>query len=108
MIQSAKPLVGDIVVDLFLQPRLGLDPVQIPHQQHPKQYLRVDGGPAVVRAIQRRAQVVDEAEVHRTVYFPQKVILRHHLFHDHQFHLLLLLPSLLEHSLHRLVSFWLC
>ena len=104
-VQPAEPLVGDVVVDLFLQPCLGLDPVQVPHQQHPEQYLRVDGGPAVVRAIQRRTQIVDEAEVHRTVYFPQKVILRHHLFHDHQFHLLLLLPPLLEHSLHRLVFF---
>ena len=50
-------------------------------------------------------QIVDEAEVHRTVYFPQKVILRHHLFHDHQLHLLLLLSPLLEHLFHRLIFF---
>ena len=104
-IQPAKPLVGDVVVDLFLQPRLALDPVQIPHQQRSEQYFRVDGRPDVVRAIQRRAQIVDETEVHRAVHLPQKVILRHHLFHDHRLHLLLLLLPLLEHLFHRLVFF---
>ena len=70
-----------------------------------KQYLRVDGRTSVFRTIQRRAQIVDEAEIHRPVHLAQKVIFRHHLFHDHHLHLLLLLPPLLEHSLHRLVFF---
>ena len=48
----------------------------------------------VVRTIQRRTQIVDEAEVHRPIHVPQQVILRNHLLHDNQIHLLQLLSPL--------------
>ncbi len=102
-IQPAEPFVRDVVVDLFFQSRLRFDPVQIPYKQHPKQYFRVNGRASVVRTIQRRAQIVDEAEIHRPVHFAQKVIFRYHLFHDHDLHLLLFLPPPFEHLSHRLV-----
>lgn len=82
-IKSAKPLACDTVVDSFFKPRLRFDPVQIPHKQHPKQYFRVNGRPAITRTIQRRSQMVDETEIRRPIHFLQKAIFRHHLLHDH-------------------------
>ena len=70
-LQPAKPLIRDVVVDFLFQPSLRLYSIQIPHQQHPKQYLRIDGWSPVVCAIQRCAQVVDKAEINDPVHLPK-------------------------------------
>ena len=46
--QAAKPFIRHIVVDLFFQPCFRLDPIQVSHQQHPKQHLRFNGRSSVI------------------------------------------------------------
>lgn len=85
-LQPAEPFVRHVVVDLLLQPRFGLDSVQVTNEQHSKQYLRVDCRSSIVRAVQRRAQLMDETEIYRSVYPSQQMIFRYHLLQDHQIH----------------------
>ena len=59
-IQPTEPFIRHIIVDLFLQPPLRADAVQIPHKQHAEQYLRLYRRTPQVGAVQRRAQPADE------------------------------------------------
>ena len=58
--QPAKPFICHVIVNLFLQPPLRTDAVEIPHKQHTEQHLRLNRRTAQVGAIQRRAQPADE------------------------------------------------
>ena len=90
-----------IYTEFGIDPALSVYGAEISYQQHPKQHFRLYCRSAIVRAIQRCAQLVYEAEVHCVFHLAQKVILRHQLFQYHYLHLLLF-PSLLsEHIVHR-------
>ena len=82
--QSTEPFVRDVAAALSFRPPLRLYPLQASHKQHLKQDLSVHSGSAVIRAVQRRTQIANEAEIHGAVYLSQQAILRQHLLHDRQ------------------------
>ena len=58
--QPTEPFIRHVVIDLFLQPPLRTDAVEIPHKQHAEQHLRLNRRTAQVGAVQRCAQPADE------------------------------------------------
>ena len=85
--QSAEPAIGVVVLNLLAKPHLATNPIQIPDKEHAKQYLGIDGWPAVIRAIQRRAKIVDERKIDRRVDLSQQVIRPHQQIIRHQLQL---------------------
>jgi len=51
---------------------------QIPDKLHPEEQNRVNRGPTIVRTIQVLRQLLDEAQIKRSVQPNQYVILRNH------------------------------
>ena len=84
-IQPTGPFICHVIVDLFLQPPLRTDAVEIPHKQHAEQHLRLKGRAAQVGAVQRCAQPANERKVDAPVDFPQQMVLWYQLFQDDQF-----------------------
>ena len=58
--QPTEPFIRHVIIDLFLQPPLRSDAVEIPHKQHTEQHLRLNRRTPQVSAVQRRAQPADE------------------------------------------------
>ena len=71
--KPAEPAVGEVEVDLFAQPRLGADPVEIADQQHADHELGVDRG-ATGAAVMLGEAGADEREIEDGVDAAQQVI----------------------------------
>ncbi len=75
-IQSTKPPISQIEMNLFAKTPLGADPIDTADQQHPDHQFRVDLGAACV-AIEWLEMATDRCQINEAINGPQKMVLRH-------------------------------
>lgn len=83
--QSEEPAVGDVDLDLSYQLTFGADAEEVADEEHLEQLHRVDGGTAVVGAVQMRGGVADKVEWDVVVDQTKQVIRRNQLFEGDHF-----------------------
>ena len=80
---SQKPAIRIVEGDLLRCPPQRRQPVQMLDQHHLEQYHRVYARPAIVLTIQRLHHFIQPVEIHRSIYFPQQMILWHQAVYPH-------------------------
>ena len=78
-----KPAIRIVEGDLLRCPPQRRQPVQMLDQHHLEQYHRVYARPAIVLTIQRLHHFIQPVEIHRSIYFPQQMILWHQAVYPH-------------------------
>ncbi len=82
-LEPQKPAVGDVDLDLAHQLPLRTNAEQVADEQRLEHQGRVERRPAVVGAVERRRQVMDEGKVDHPVDLAKQVILRDQLVEPH-------------------------
>jgi transcription elongation GreA/GreB family factor len=73
-VKPQEPAIGDIDLDLAHQLAFGSDAEQVADEQRLEYHRRIERRAAVVGAVKRRGQIVDEAKVDRRVDLAKQVI----------------------------------
>ena len=82
-LQPQEPAIGDVDLDLAHQLPLRAHPEQVAHEQRLEHQGRIERRAAIVGAVERRRQVVDEGKVDHPVDLAKQVILRNQLIQRH-------------------------
>ena len=96
--QAEEPAVGDVDLDLTHQLALGTDAEEVADEEHLEQLYGIDGGTAVVGAVQMPGGVADEVEGDVAVDQTKQVIRRNQLFEGDHFQPVLVRGRRFEHD----------
>ena len=96
-IQSKKPAVCDIYLDLFDRLPHTFDPIEVLDEGDLNKHNRIHAGASVIRAVFIFYKVIDKVPVDRFINQSQHMVLWHHVIHTKQLHLLPLFICIFRH-----------
>ena len=70
--EATEPAIREVRIDVLAKPPLGAHAVELAHQQHPQQQLRIDRSPTAARVV-RRHHLADKGQVHDRVDPPERM-----------------------------------